>query len=301
MTKIIDCEVVSRSFGPVIALDEVSFTVPEGSILGLLGRNGSGKTTLMSLIAGHDRPTGGRVTVCGEESFESATVMPQVVFVRDNQRYPNRQNVQELLRIAPFLAPNWCQELADELIDRCRLPRTTPITTFSRGQMSLIAAMIGLASRAPVTLLDEPYLGLDTNARDIFHEVLLREQVRHPRTIVLSTHLIEQSEALFDRVIILDQGRVRIDVGSDDVPQQATVLTGAVDAVTTLVEHRVTLNSRAIGGFLTVTCEGPIDSALSSAARERAVDVRPTSLNELVTAYGVDGVELDATAKGTSL
>ncbi|MEJ1230884.1 MAG: hypothetical protein WDM88_10220 [Galbitalea sp.] len=100
--------------------------------------------------------------------------------------------------------------------------------------------MLGLASRAPVTLLDEPYLGLDVTARGFFHDVLLRDYAAHPRTVVLSTHLIEESEALFDRVVILDRGRIRLDVPSEDIPDQAFVLSGPTNAV-----DRLALDARS--------------------------------------------------------
>lgn len=299
MTNAIEIQSVTRSFGGPKALDGVSLSVPEDSILGLLGRNGAGKTTLMSLVAGQDRPSSGRVAVFGERPYENESALSKVIFVRDNQRYPDNYDLHHVLRIAPVYAPNWDAALAAELVDGLRIPRKTQIKKFSRGQLSAVAIVLGLASRAPVTLLDEPYLGLDVTARGLFHDVLLRDYAAHPRTIVLSTHLIEESEALFDRVVILDRGTVRIDVPSEEIPERAFVLTGSRDAVDRLASGRAVLDSRAVAGLASATIEGAVDPALQDEAGRSGVQVSPVSLQELVAAFGADAAERRTLTEGT--
>lgn len=104
MTTAIDIRGVSRSFGRAKALDDVSLTVPQDTILGLLGRNGAGKTTLMSIIAGQDRASEGQVEVLGHAPFEHAPTLRQIIYVRDNQRYPDDYKLHHVLRIAPSFA-----------------------------------------------------------------------------------------------------------------------------------------------------------------------------------------------------
>ncbi|TAM71021.1 MAG: ATP-binding cassette domain-containing protein [Microbacteriaceae bacterium] len=115
MTNVISVQSATRTFGRTKAIDRLSFTVAEGSILGLLGRNGAGKTTIMSIIAGQDRPSSGRVEVLGETPFENASVLSQISYVRDNQRYPDDYKLHHVLRIAPDFAPNWNADVAAEL------------------------------------------------------------------------------------------------------------------------------------------------------------------------------------------
>lgn len=291
MTNAIEIQSVTRAYGGSKALAEVTLSVPEGSILGLLGRNGAGKTTLMSLVAGQDRPSSGRVEVFGEQPYEHESVLSTVIFVRDNQHYPDRYDLNDVLRIAPVYAPSWSSDVAAELIEGLRIPGKTPIKKFSRGQLSAVAIVLGLASRAPVTLLDEPYLGLDVTARRFFHDVLLRDYTAHPRTIVLSTHLIEESEALFDRVVILDRGRVRLDVASEEIFEQAFVLSGPSEAVNRLASSRTVLASHAVPGLKSATILGTPDPDLASEAARNGVQVSAVSLQELVAAYGADAVE----------
>jgi len=288
MTNAIEIDHVSRGFGQVRALDDVSFTVPEHSILGLLGRNGAGKTTIMSIMAGQDRATTGRVDILGHSPFEHAATLSQISYVRDNQRYPDDYRLHHVLRIAPEFAPNWSTELAAELADGFRIPTTTRIKKLSRGQLSSVAIVLGLASRASVTLLDEPYLGLDVTARARFHTVLLRDYEEHPRTIVLSTHLIEESAALFDRVVILDQGRVVVDDEADAARDRAFTLSGARDAVAQVLgDHRV-LERQSVGNLVSVTAEGTIDAALRESAETHGVQLARPTLQELVSGYGAN-------------
>jgi ABC-2 type transport system ATP-binding protein len=288
MTNAIEIDHVSRSFGQVRALDDVSFTVPEHSILGLLGRNGAGKTTIMSIMAGQDRATSGRADILGHSPFEHAPTLAQISYVRDNQRYPDDYRLHHVLRIAPEFAPNWSAELAAELADEFRIPTATRIKKLSRGQLSSVAIVLGLASRASVTLLDEPYLGLDVTGRALFHTMLLRDYGEHPRTIVLSTHLIEESAALFDRVVILDRGRVVVDDEADAARDRAFTLSGARDAVAEVLgDHRV-LERQSIGSLVSVTAEGTIDAALRESAETHGVQLARPTLQELVSGYGAN-------------
>lgn len=286
MNTAIDIRGVSRSFGRMTALDNVSVVVPENSIVGLLGRNGAGKTTLMSIIAGQDRPSAGQVEVLGQAPFENASTLRRISYVRDNQRYPDDYKLHHVVRIAPAFAPHWNADVAAELIEGFRIPSKTPIKKMSRGQLSSVAIVLGLASRAPVTLLDEPYLGLDVTGRNLFHTMLLRDCVEHPRTIVLSTHLIEESAALLDRVIILDKGKVVVDDETESAIDTVVMLSGNTDAVHATLGGRRVLRNQAVGALCSVIAEGAADEELRTLASANGVQLRRASLQDLVTAHG---------------
>ena len=288
MTTTIELRSVKRKFGRAPALEDITLSVPESSICGLLGRNGAGKTTIMSILAGQDRPTSGTVTVFGHEPFENEAIVSKISFVRDNQRYPDDYRLSHVLRIAPSFAPNWSDSVAAEIVDGLRIPAKTPIKKFSRGQLSALAIVLGLSSRAPLTLLDEPYLGLDVTARALFHDILLRDYSAHPRTILLSTHLIGESEALFDRVVIVDRGRVEVDCASEEIATLAFTVTGSADAVDQLTINRRILLSHAIGGLKSCTISGVADDDLLSRASALSAIIAPATLQELVAALGAN-------------
>lgn len=173
---------VSRRFRRTRALDSVTLDIPENAITGLLGRNGAGKTTLMSIIAGHDRPSSGSVRVFGTDPFEDAPTMSSISFVRDNQRYPEDFTLRQAIEVAPLFHAGWDAEVAERLIEGFRLPRKTAIKKLSRGQASSLGIVLGLASRAPLTVFDEPYLGLDATARRFFYDTLMQDYLDHPRS-----------------------------------------------------------------------------------------------------------------------
>ena len=289
MTIAIETRSLTRAHREVRALDDVTVQIQADTITGLLGRNGAGKTTFMSLETAQDRPTAGSITVLGESPFENSRVLEQLCFIRDNQRYPDDYKLKHALRAAEIFYPNWSRELADELVDLFRIPEKTVVKKFSRGQLSALGIVLGLASRAPVTFFDEPYLGLDATARSYFYDVLLRDYQAHPRTILLSTHLIDEMDRLLERVVILDRGRVVQDAEVDELRGMAHQVSGRAATVDAYLEDRRILSRHRIGGLATAVVEGRAPSAGGAAPAD--LDFSPVSLQELVAAYGFDGAD----------
>jgi ABC-2 type transport system ATP-binding protein len=279
---------VSRRFGRTTALDDVTAEVPSGIVCGLLGRNGAGKTTLMSILAGHDRPSSGRVEILGSDPFEHSAVMSSTSFIRDNQRYPEDFKLRHVLRVAPRFHERWDHELAAELVDAFRLPSRPTVKKMSRGQQSGLGIVIGLASRAPLTVFDEPYLGLDATARRIFADRLLatRMDESDPRTIVLSTHLIDEMEQLLDHVVILDGGRLVRQGSTEEVTADAYALSGPADAVDRIAGGRTPLSTHRVGGLVSLVFSGTAPADLAADARAAGVQLAPVGLQDLVAAFG---------------
>src|SRR3954447_19879589 len=156
---------VTMRFRDQLALDEVSAVIERDSITGLLGRNGAGKTTLLQVLTGHRVPTRGSVEVFGGAPYENDAVLASIAFIKEGQRYPDAFRVRDALAAAAMAFPNWDGDLADQLVRDFDLPEKRTIKKLSRGMNSAVGIVIGLASRAPLTLFDEPYLGLDAVAR----------------------------------------------------------------------------------------------------------------------------------------
>ena len=285
---------LTRRYRGGAALDDVTLTIEEGIITGLLGRNGAGKTTLMSLITAQDRPTSGQVLVGGKPPFERAEAIESMCFIRDNQRYPDDYRLKHAVRAASFSYPNWSQELADRLVKLFRIPDRTPVTKFSRGQQSALGIVLGLASRSPITFFDEPYLGLDATARGIFYDELLADYAAHPRTIVLSTHLIDEMDRLLERVIVLDKGRVVKNADVDELRGGAFQIAGKASAIEAFLPGREVLARRTIGGLGTAVIEGALTAEDRSAADAAGLEISAVSLQDLVAAYGLDPEEADS-------
>ena len=137
-----------------------------------------------------------------------------------------------------------------------RLPLKRYIKKLSRGQLSAVGVIVGLASRAPLTFFDEPYLGLDAVARQIFYDRLLEDYAEHPRTIVLSTHLIDEVANLLEHLLVIDQGRILLDRDADEVRGSATTVAGARAAVESFVADRAVIGREGLGGLASVTIDG---------------------------------------------
>jgi ABC-2 type transport system ATP-binding protein len=299
MSIAIEITDLHRRYGSTTALDGVSFAVEENTVCGLLGRNGAGKTTLMAHIAGQERPSGGAVRVFGHDPVDDATVLSQTSFIRDDQRYPDDFRLSHLLSIAPAFHRRWDAGLAASLVSDFRLPTRLAIKKMSRGQASAVAIVVGLASRAPLTIFDEPYLGLDATARQIFYDRLLADYAEHPRTILLSTHLIDEMEPLLERVVVLDRGRVRLDCDVDDARASAFAVAGTTRAVQDFLLGRRTLSTHVIGGLMTATVDGPTDDRVRADADRAGVELSSVSLQQVVAAVGSDsnpdaGTDADA-------
>jgi len=221
MTPTISATNLSRRYRDQAALEDVSLTVEPGTVTGLLGRNGAGKTTLMRIVTGLEFPSSGAIRVFGEAPAENESVLRRMVFVREDQAYPDLR-VTHVIQVASWFYPNWNQDLARQLLADFGLPLQRRIRKLSRGMRSAVGIVIGLAARAELTLFDEPYAGLDAVARQLFYDRLLADFAEHPRTVVLSTHLIDEVADLLEHVVMLDRGRVVLDAPADDVRGTAT-------------------------------------------------------------------------------
>jgi ABC-2 type transport system ATP-binding protein len=272
---------LTRRYRAQSALDDVSFTVPGGTITGLLGRNGAGKTTLLRVLAGQEFPSSGSVRVLGASPAENEDVLRRMIFIREDQAYPEIK-VGQALRAASWCYPNWDSGLASSLVDEFGLRTDRAVKNLSRGQRSALGITIGLAARAEITLFDEPYAGLDAVARQVFYDRLLADFAAHPRTVVLSTHLIDEAAAMFENVIVIDHGRVVLDAAADALRGIVTRVSGPCLAVDALAGDRPVWERRRLGSQSSVVMVGPLSAADREQARSSGLDLTPLSLQQLV-------------------
>ena len=281
MTAAIEVTGLSRHFGSLRAVDDVSFTVDEGTICGLLGRNGAGKTTLMQLLTGQDFASSGSIRIFGESPVENARVLQNVCFIKESQRYPDDFRVKHVMKSAPWFFQNWDADFASQLVDEFRLPLGRKIKKLSRGQLSSVGVIIGLASRAPLTFFDEPYLGLDAVARQLFYDRLLADYALHPRTVVLSTHLIDEVSNLLEHVLVIDNGRILIDDSAENLRGTATTVVGTASAVEEFSRDREILHHAQIGGISSATL-GALSTADKLTATAAGLELSAVSLQQLI-------------------
>ncbi|MBC8994632.1 ABC transporter ATP-binding protein [Micromonospora chalcea] len=273
---------LTKRFGEVTALDDVTFTLTGDKIYGLLGRNGAGKTTLMQLITGQNSGTSGDLMLFGERPYENERVLSRVVFIKESQTYPTAYQVRHVLSLAKRLFPNWDEDFAQSLVDDFDLPRKRKVRKLSRGMLSALGVTIGLAARAPLTFFDEPYLGLDAVARQLFYDRLLADYAENPRTVVLSTHLIDEVADLIEHVLLLDRGKLLLDAPSDELRGEVVEASGPAAAVDEFAAAHQALHREQLGGAVRASLRGSFDDAERTRAKKLGIDLAPVSLQQAV-------------------
>ncbi|GAB2750078.1 ABC transporter ATP-binding protein [Salinifilum aidingensis] len=281
MEPAISTRALTRSYRGTTAVEDVDLEVRSGTITGLLGRNGAGKTTLMRLITAHEFASSGSLRVFGEDPVENEGVLRRMVFVREDQVFPEIR-VRHAVRAASWFHPNWSEELAARLIEDFDLPVNRQVKKLSRGMRSALSIVVGLASRAELTIFDEPYAGLDAAARQLFYDRMLADYAERPRTVLLSTHLVDEAADLLEDVVMLDRGRLAVSAPSDEVRGSAVTVTGAGGAVEEFVTGSRVLHRKSLGSRSVVTIAEPFDSLDQTRAARLGLRLEPLSLQQLL-------------------
>lgn len=244
---------VEHSYGKHKALDDISLGFEPGKIYGLLGRNGAGKTTLINILSACLFAQRGQALVYGKSVHEHADTIKRICVVREKGKFLPTLRVREALKLCSELYPNWDAEYAQKLMELFELNPKKKHKQLSRGMESSLGLVIGLASRADITLFDEPSLGLDAVARENFYDQLIHEMEDHPRTIIISTHLIDEVSRVFEEVVIIDRGKVLRKENLASLLSAAVTLTGARDDVMRAIGGKRVLHSDTLGGMTIVS------------------------------------------------
>ena len=263
------------------ALTGIDLHVPAGTILGLLGRNGSGKTSLMSLVASLRRPTAGEVLIAGADPWEDADRMAAVALIGSGGD-GGEWKVHDAVEFTAALRPAWDEPYARRLLDQFEVPNVK-IANLSRGKRAALACTMGLAARAPVTMFDEAHLGMDAPSRYAFYDEVLSDYLAHPRTVILSTHHIDEVASLFGRVAILDRGGLLVEADTDALRSRGVEVVGAASAVERFVADAglEVLNERRLGGTLAAVAYGELADERRRAATAAGLELGPLPLQDL--------------------
>lgn len=280
-------EGLTKNYGRTEVLKGIDLHLEPGRVYGLLGANGVGKTTLMSVICNHTFRTAGTITIDGQDPRENAPLLARTCFIHEDQRWHDDYKVGHILAALEWFHPNADMALATRLLERFGVPRKTALKKLSRGQRSSLSIALSLASRAPYTFLDEPHLGLDATARSIFYEELMREVAEHPRTVVMSTHLIDEAAELFEQVLLMQKGNVVIQADVDEITSSMVVLRGLEDEVDTFVAGHEVVSRRSLGRIRSVLLRGRLSREEVRDAEQRHLSVEPAGLQEIVAALGI--------------
>ncbi|MFC4779123.1 ABC transporter ATP-binding protein [Paenibacillus sp. GCM10023252] len=283
MSTVVELRQLTKSYGSqVTAVDKVSFKIEQNKIYGLLGRNGAGKTTIMHMITAQLFATSGVLKVFGEEPYENSKVLERICFIKESQKYPEVYRVVDVLDQAGCFFPNWDREYADSLIKDFQLPLKRRVKKLSRGMLSAVGIVVGLASRAPLTIFDEPYLGLDAVARGLFYDRLLEDYAEHPRTVILSTHLIDEVSRILEHILVIDKGQLIMNEDAESLRGRAFTVIGSSAKVEAFTQQRNVIDRVPMGGMLSATIMGELSKSDHRTAEAEGLELVPISLQQLI-------------------
>ena len=240
---------ISKTFGDVAALKNITIDFEENHIYGLLGRNGAGKTTLLNILTGKIFSDSGEVLVDGEPVLENDHALSKMYCMTEMNLYPERMRVKEAFRWSAEFYPEFNREYANNLCKKFELKQNGKIKDLSTGYASIFKIIVALACGAEIIIFDEPVLGLDANHRDLFYKEIIQNFSDRPRTFIISTHLIEEIENVIDRVLIIKNGELIMDDDVQNVLALGCTVSGPAGAVDEFIRNKRVLGCDTLGGL----------------------------------------------------
>jgi ABC-2 type transport system ATP-binding protein len=229
MTSLITARGVSKSFGDVRAVDNVSFDIEKGRIMGLIGPNGAGKTTLLKALLGLT-DCEGELSVLGFDPFRQRKEMMQhICFIADVAVLPRWIRVAQLLEFVESIHPNYSRKTAEGLLAQTKIRKDSRVRELSKGMVTQLHLSIIAAIDAKLLVLDEPTLGLDIIYRKEFYGNLLNDYFDGERTIPITTHQVEEVENLLTDIMFINDGRILLDASMESLPDKFVELTTSGD------------------------------------------------------------------------
>ena len=278
---------VVKTFGHVMALDNLSLTVPKGAVYGLVGPNGAGKSTAIRHLTGIYRPDKGEVTLEGMPVFENPSAKGRIGYIPDDVFYYPGATLEEMRKFYKGIYPKFDDALFARLHEIFQLPVNTPIRRYSKGMQKQAAFHLTMSIHPEVLILDEPVDGLDPVMRRQVMSVILADVAEHGTTVLISSHNLRELEDVCDHVGIMDKGRMLLERSLADMQGN----THKLQIVGDTPEGLEILHESASGRLKTLIVRGQAweISTKAAAAKPAYYDLLPLSLEEIFI-YELGGV-----------
>jgi ABC-2 type transport system ATP-binding protein len=278
---VIEVKKLNKSYGRSRVLTDVDLTLEENKIYGLLGRNGVGKTTLLNLISGQTLKDHGEIKLDGYEIFENSNAMEEICLVKNLPESIKERKVKDILALASIIYKNWDEEYKDYLIKEFNLNTKKKLMKLSTGNKTIVGLIIGLSSRARFTMFDEPTLGLDAAMRYKFYQLLLEDYEKNPRTIIISTHLIDEVANVFEEVIILNNEKVALKDEVGKLKEKSYFLSGRKDVIDQVTDNKKVIHREEFGSTNIVGIYGDLTEEELKYIRDNNIEISNIPLQKL--------------------
>lgn len=262
---------VSKTFGNVTALHDVTLDFEEKKIYGLLGRNGAGKSTLLNAITNRIFADSGTITVDGETAAENDRAQRKIYLMSEKSYYPETFKVSAVFKWTKEFYGGFDMEEAARLAELFKLNTNKKVSKLSTGYSSIFKIITALCVDVPYIFLDEPVLGLDANHRDLFYKLLLESYTENPRTFIISTHLIEEVSKIIEEIIIIKDGSIIENRTTEELLALGYTVTGPAAAVDAYAAGKQTIGEDVLGGLKNVYILGKLDRSRVPANLETSV------------------------------
>lgn len=253
-------ENVTKDFGDTRALNNIILSIKPNKINGLLGSKGAGKSTLLNLITARVRPTRGEIRVNGKNVWENPQVLSQIYYMSEQALLPANRRVTQLFNWTGYFYPNFDLTYAEELANKFGLELKKSYGELSASYKTICKIVLALASHAPIMILDEPILDLDDGQRSLLYAEIRDNYARRPKTIIISTHLIEEVSDLIEEVIIINYGEIVIRKSIEYLLEQAYTVSGPKTEVEKYLVGKKYIQEEITGESKSVTVLGEYEN-----------------------------------------
>ena len=281
---------ITKTFGDFKALDDLTMTVPKGTVYGLVGPNGAGKSTAIRHLTGVYRPDSGEITLDGRPIYENPDAKVRIGYIPDDIFYFPSATLEDMRKYYRGLYPKFDDQLFERLYEIFRLPKKSPIRRFSKGMQKQAAFHLAICCRPEVLILDEPVDGLDPVMRRQVWSLILSDVAEHGTTVLISSHNLRELEDICDHVGIMDHGKMLLEKSLADM-QGGTV---KLQLVGQPPEGLVILHESSSGRLGTYIIRGSAEEVAETVAATKPAyfDVLPLSLEEIFI-YELGGVNYE--------
>jgi ABC-2 type transport system ATP-binding protein len=270
MGGIIDTKELTIDYGNHLALKNITVQLNENQLIGLIGRNGSGKTTFMKACAGLLHPSTGEVKVLNHNPMNNIVVLEQVIYSYPGVPFHESNTLARIIQCFKMFYTEFDQVFAEKLLSIFSLKPTLRYNNLSQGMSSLFNFICALSTRAKITLLDEPVVGMDVTVRKKVYEILLRDYMEYPRTIVISSHMLSEMEDILSEILLIDNGTLIFYKDMEEVSSMAYRVDGAREDIEIFIRNRYTLYKK----YNTMSSFAIIDGNCDSDALKISKDLK---------------------------
>ncbi|MDE6852021.1 MAG: ABC transporter ATP-binding protein, partial [Lachnospiraceae bacterium] len=267
---------LQKKYGKKQAIRNLDLKLHKDQIIGLIGANGSGKTSFFKMCVGLEGITAGNIRILDGDPWKDMAVRSEMIYSMHDLPVLPTEKLKRILRCYEIAFPHFDQEFAMKMMDLFELPLKKSCKQLSQGMKSLFHFVCAIAARCQVTLLDEPFIGIDIEKRKMAYEILLRDYMEHPRTFVISSHNLAELEGVLSEMVLIHQGELVFYQDMDLVREMLCRVSGSSEAIRDFAERQsggqiVHRDSGELGDALIL--QGAADSGLAQEARRAGLEV----------------------------